>query len=74
MSEQSPREAVGESAPSLPRRVVRTVSPPYRGRRDAEMNAVGWGYFLGLLVLLLPLLPFIVVVWVVGKALDRLRA
>ncbi|WP_313691930.1 DUF7535 family protein [Halorarum halobium] len=56
--------------PSLVWRAYDTVTPGYRGRPDVEMNAVGWGLFLGLVILLVPLLPFLVVVWLVGKLLD----
>ena len=57
--------------PSIARKVTRTVTPPYRGRSDPEMNVIGWTYFLGLLVLLVPLLPFLVILWAIGKLLDR---
>jgi hypothetical protein len=46
---------------------VRSVTPPYRGRPDAEMTTIGIAYFLGLVVLLIPFLPFIAVVWVISK-------
>ncbi|NHN60917.1 hypothetical protein G9466_17785 [Halorussus sp. JP-T4] len=49
------------------KKVVRTVTPGYRGRPDAEMTTIGIAYGLGLLVLLVPLLPFIVIVWLVSK-------
>lgn len=52
----------------------RTVKPPFRGRPDSEMNVIGWAYFLGLLILLVPLLPFVLVLWAVGKLLDRANA
>ncbi|MFB6107199.1 MAG: hypothetical protein ABEJ70_09525 [Halobacteriaceae archaeon] len=52
------------------RRVVRTVTPPYRSRPDEEMNAIGLAYLLGLLVLLVPLLPFLVIVWAISKVVD----
>lgn len=54
------------------RPVLRTVTPPYRGRKDREMDVIGWGYLLGLLVLLVPLLPVAIALWLVGKALDGL--
>jgi hypothetical protein len=60
-----------EEQPSAPRRLLRTVTPPYGGRDDVEMDAIGWGYFLALLVLLVPLLPFVIVVWLITKLLDR---
>ena len=51
-------------------RAYRTVTPEYVGREDVEMDVVGWGLFLGLVVLLVPLLPFLVIIWLVGKVLD----
>ncbi|WP_321112722.1 DUF7535 family protein [Halorussus salinisoli] len=53
--------------PEPAKKVVRTVTPSYRGRPDAEMTTIGIAYGLGLVVLLIPLLPFIVVVWILSK-------
>ena len=50
--------------------VLRTVTAPYRSRADGEMNAIGIIYGLGLVLVLIPLLPFIVVIWVLGKLAD----
>ena len=47
--------------------VLRTVTKPYRSRADDEMNIIGLLYGLGLLVVLIPLLPFIVLLWVLSK-------
>ena len=58
--------------PGLATRAYRTVTPIPRGRENSEMNAIGWGMFLGLLLLIVPLLPFIVIVWVVSKVVDAL--
>ena len=55
----------------LARRTYRTVTPPYRGREDREMSAIGWALFLGMVVILLPLLPVLVLVWLVTKLLGR---
>ena len=60
--------------PSVPRKVLRTVTPPFRGRPDREMTLVGTAYFLGLLILLVPLLPFIVIVWLISKLIDAIGA
>jgi len=57
--------------PSALRKVVRTVRPPSRGRRDEEMDVVGWGIALAVVIVLVPLLPFLVVVWLVSKVLER---
>lgn len=50
--------------------VYRTLGEPFRARADAEMDAIGWTIFLGLLILLVPLLPFILLIWVITKILD----
>jgi hypothetical protein len=50
--------------------VYRTLGKPFRARADAEMDAIGWTVFLGMLILLVPLLPFIVLVWLITKVLD----
>lgn len=39
--------------------VYRTLGKPFRARADAEMDAIGWTIFLGMVILLVPLLPFI---------------
>lgn len=53
---------MSDSDESTPKAVLRTVTPPYRGRPDSEMSTIGFSIFLGLLVLLVPLLPFILIV------------
>ena len=55
------------------RGAVHTVTPPYHGRPDAEMTAFGLAYFLVLLVLLVPLLPFVLVYWMLSKAADAIE-
>jgi uncharacterized membrane protein YhdT len=50
-------------------RAYRTVTPSTGYRPDVEMDVIGWSIFLGLVFLLLPLLPFIVIIWVVTKLL-----
>jgi hypothetical protein len=68
----SEEETDDESAVPAPvKKVVRTVTPSYRGRPDAEMTVIGTAYFLGLVVLLIPLLPFLVIVWVISKITGR---
>ena len=58
------------AAPAPVKKVLRTVTPPYRSRPDAEMTTIGWLLFLGLLFILVPLLPFIVAVWAITKVAD----
>jgi hypothetical protein len=50
--------------------VSRTLGKPFRARRDAEMDVVGWSLVVGLSILLLPLLPILLLVWLITKALD----
>jgi hypothetical protein len=57
----------------LPERVYRTVTPPYRSRPDREMHTVGLLLFAGLIVLLLPLGPFLLVAWLFAKVAGRAR-
>ena len=46
---------------------IRTVTEPYHSRADEEMNIIGMLYGLGLIMVLIPLLPLIVLVWLIGK-------
>ena len=50
--------------------VYRTLGKPFRARADAEMDAIGWTVFLGMVILFVPLLPFVLLVWVITKILD----
>lgn len=50
--------------------VIRTVTAPYRSRSDNEMNLMGMLLGLGLVMVMIPLLPFIAVVWVLSKLTD----
>lgn len=59
-------------APEPMKKVLRTVTKPYRSRADSEMNAIGWLLFLGLLFVLIPLLPILVALWVVTTVWDYL--
>lgn len=51
--------------------VLRTVTPLSATHEDAEMNVIGWVMFGLMLVVLIPLLPVIVVLWAVSKAVGR---
>jgi hypothetical protein len=55
--------------PGVVRRTYRRIAP-YQPRGNAEMDSIGWAMFLGILVLLVPLLPFLVVVWILEKAIG----
>jgi len=50
---------------------IRTVTEPYHSRADEEMNIIGMLYGLGLIMVLIPLLPFIVLLWLIGKLTRR---
>ncbi|WP_255198311.1 DUF7535 family protein [Halorarius litoreus] len=54
-------------------RLVDTVTPGYVGRPDSEMHAIG--LLLGgiMLVVLIPLLPFIAVLWAVNRLANARR-
>ncbi|WP_380679011.1 DUF7535 family protein [Salinigranum sp. GCM10025319] len=59
-----------DDEPGVLTKAYRSVSPRYESHPDAEMDSVGWVIFLGMLVLLVPLLPFLLIVWVLGKVLE----
>ena len=46
-----------------------TTTRLYTGHSVPEMDAIGLIIFLGVLVIALPLLPFILVAWVINKLL-----
>lgn len=50
-----------------------TVTHRYLPRPDAEMNLVGWAMFGLLLLLVIPLLPFVALVWLAAKLGDAMR-
>ncbi|MFC6726879.1 hypothetical protein ACFQE1_21380 [Halobium palmae] len=58
------------SDPGLVTKAYRTVTPGYRSREDTEMHAVGLAYFLVLAVLLVPLLPFVLIIWAVTRLIE----
>ena len=51
---------------------LRTVTPPSRTHPDESMDVIGWAMFIGLLVVLTPLIPIIAVIWLIAKAQDAL--
>lgn len=63
-----------EDQPGLLKRTYRTVSPGYGSRPDAEMDSVGWTIFLLMVVIFIPLLPFLLLVFLVTKVLDVLAS
>ena len=50
---------------------VRTVTPLAQNRPNQEMDVVGWLIFVTMAIVLLPLLPVFVVVWLVSKLIGR---
>ncbi len=54
--------------------LIDMVTAPYRSRPDEEMNIIGLLYGAGLILVLLPLLPFIVLLWALGALSDALSA
>ena len=61
-----------DESPSTIKKVYRTVTPGVSEQENVEMDIFGWTIFLGVLFFLLPLLPFILIVWVITKVLDAL--
>lgn len=59
-----------DDEPSVPKKLLRTVTPGVTGKRNIEMDAFGWGILVGMLILLMPLLPFIIIVWLLTKFFD----
>jgi hypothetical protein len=66
-------DATESDEPHPVERALRTVTTLPRGRRDTEMDAIGLALFLGLVLLFLPLLPWLLVARVVVKLLEALR-
>ncbi|KAB1186743.1 MULTISPECIES: hypothetical protein [Haloferax] len=59
-----------EESLSLPQKAYRTVTPRTGMRPDMEMDSIGWVMFLILVMLFIPLLPFIAIVYVVSKVFE----
>ncbi len=56
--------------PSAPVRALRTVTPGYAGHPNREMGVIGWTMALLLVVLLLPVLPVLLALWIVSKLVS----
>jgi hypothetical protein len=67
---ESPDDDAKDSG-RLPK-ALRSVTLGSRSRHNEGMDVFGWGMLAGLLVLLVPLLPFIVIVWGISKATEML--
>lgn len=59
--------------PGAVKKALRTVTPGSKGHPDIEMDTIGWAIFLGIVILLVPLLPFLVIVWVLTKLFGFAR-
>jgi hypothetical protein len=55
------------------KKVLRTVTPGSKGHRDVSMDTTGWVILLGIVVVLLPLLPILMVGWLSLKILGFVR-
>jgi uncharacterized membrane protein len=54
--------------------LVHMVTAPYRSRADGEMTIIGLLYGVGLVFVMLPLLPFILVLWAFSAITDAATA
>ena len=59
--------------PRAAKKVLGTVMPGSKGHRDISMDTIGWIVLLGILVVLLPLLPILIVGWLSLKTLGFVR-
>ncbi|MFC7136263.1 DUF7535 family protein [Halobaculum litoreum] len=64
--------ADGSDDAGLLRTAYRTVTPGYDSHEDDEMNAIGWAIFLGVVAIMLPLLPFVAIVWGISKVVEAI--
>ncbi|MCT9095128.1 hypothetical protein [Haloarchaeobius sp. HME9146] len=62
-----------EQQPSTAKKALRTVTKLPGGHPNEQMSAVGLVMFGLLLVIMLPILPVIALVWLVGKVLESVR-
>jgi hypothetical protein len=51
--------------------LLRTVTPLTGSSPNQQMDAIGWLIFIGMAIVLLPLLPVFVAVWLVSKLTGR---
>ncbi|AQL43027.1 hypothetical protein BV210_09990 [Halorientalis sp. IM1011] len=49
---------------------LRTVTEPYTSRPDMEMDVIGWLIALVLVVVVLPLVPFLLLFWLASKTVE----
>jgi hypothetical protein len=49
-----------------------TVTPPYVGRPNREMDTIGWTYVAGLAIIFLPFLPLLALIWLTRRLFSAL--
>lgn len=54
-------EPIKGDDPGAVEKVLRTVVPGSKGHRDTSMDTIGWVILLGVVVVLLPLIPIVLV-------------
>jgi hypothetical protein len=59
--------------PGAVEKVLRTVMPGSKGHRDTSMDTIGWVILLGVVVVLLPLIPIVLVGWLGLKIVGFVR-
>lgn len=59
--------------PGAVEKVLRTVMPGSKGHRDTSMDTIGWVILLGVVVVLLPLIPIVLVGWLGLKIIGFVR-
>ncbi|MDY6817530.1 MAG: hypothetical protein SVG88_02620 [Halobacteriales archaeon] len=47
--------------------LIRTVTKPYRSRPDDEMSLMGMLLGAGMIMIMIPLAPFMLLIWVLSK-------
>ena len=61
-----------QSSDSILPEPIRSVTPLTGTRPNQGMDVIGWSIFLGLVILMVPLLPLLIIVWLVSKAVEAL--
>jgi len=66
-------EPIKGDDPGAVEKVLRTVMPGSKGHRDTSMDTIGWVILLGVVVVLLPLIPIVLVGWLGLKIVGFVR-
>lgn len=66
-------EPIKGDDPGAVEKVLRTVVPGSKGHRDTSMDTIGWVILLGVVVVLLPLIPIVLVGWLGLKIVGFVR-